>query len=436
MTASSRSGAGAGEPPRVSELQRILPRVPELLPFLDLMVQRSVPDPDRRWAGSGELGTVGERVVDTDGLLEVVSELGTAEAERLIALLTNAARIVEFAGQEDWETVVQLLGDQGSVEERGGRLAAAESWYVSAHRLARDMGSAEAPRLLRLAARMARSRGASGLAAERYEDAWRAARDLDLGDDVIVAAIGRGNVDIDCGRWAEARSWYERALERIGRVGDPRAERWQVLQNLAIVSREAGELQRARQLLEDARAEGDRLGDPAAAVEVENGFGQLSLAAGDPRGAELHFAAGFQAADSPVARVTIGVNLGEALVEQGRLLEAGECAREAEADAIAASVTAKLPEVYRLLARVSRERAEEEAFVFLEQALRIIRENDLPDYEEALTREAYGNLRVSEGNPEQGLPQLRRAGELYRAIGMEAAAERVLGQLPGQGGEA
>ena len=166
--------------------------------------------------------------------------------------------------------------------------------------------------------------------------------------------------------------------------------------------------------------------DPDAAVEVENGFGLLLLAVGDPRGAELHFAEALRSARTATARVTIGVNLGEALMEQGRSLEAGERARQAEAQALAASVTGKLPEVYRLLAKVARERAEGEAFVFLEQALDLIRERGLPSYEEALTHEAYGDLRLAEGDVSRGLPQLREAAEIFDRIGMDEAAARIL----------
>jgi tetratricopeptide (TPR) repeat protein len=193
-------------------------------------------------------------------------------------------------------------------------------------------------------------------------------------------------------------------------------------------------LEEARRLLEEARNEGARLGDPAALVEVENGFGQLFLAAGDPRGAELHFRAALRHATSPRARVAIGVNLGEALLEQGRTLEAAERAREAEAEALAGSVTGKLPEVYRLLARVGRDRAETEAFVFLEQALELIRERGLPSYEEALTREAYGNLRISEGDLDRGLPQLREASALFESIGMDERAATLLEAVSERGG--
>ena len=250
------------------------------------------------------------------------------------------------------------------------------------------------------------------------------------------SATGRGNVDVDRGRWDKARSWEERALERLGEPGDPRRERWQVMQNPAIVHRCTGDLEGARHLLERAREEGDRLQDPDAAVEVENGVGQLPLSLGDARGAEPHFLKALRAARTPTARVTIGVNLGEALLRQGRSPETGESAGQAEA--LAGSVSGKLPEVYRLLAQVAQvaqERAEGEAFIFLKQAFSLIRERELTSYEKALTREAYGDLRVAQGDLDRGLPQLRTAAEIYRRIGMGETATRLLETVLRHGGE-
>ena len=78
---------------------------------------------------------------------------------------------------------------------------------------------------------------------------------------------------------------------------------------------------------------------------------------------------------------------------------------------------------------MARERAEGEAFVFLERALDLIREQGLTSYEEALTLEAYGNLRFAEGDPERGEPQLRAAADIYRRIGRTEAANEILARV-------
>jgi hypothetical protein len=126
-----------------------------------------------------------------------------------------------------------------------------------------------------------------------------------------------------------------------------------------------------------------------------------------------------------MARLAIMVNLGEALLLQGRSLEAGEKAREAEAEALAGSVTHRLPEVYRLLARVAHERGEGEAFVLLERSLQLIGERGLPDYEAAVTRQALGELRLAQGELGLGLNELRTAADIFDRMGAAHTSARL-----------
>jgi tetratricopeptide (TPR) repeat protein len=402
-----------------------LPGVPELRSFIDLLVMRSVADPGRRWSGSGELGTVGDRLVEPSGLEEVTAQLEQEEAERLSRLFRRAGRIVEAVGRRDWDDVVGVLLEQGLADEALGRGKEAEAWFLAAHRTAKERGLVTSAKALRLAARAARQLGHLELAAERYEESWREAEAIGLEEDATVAAIGRGNVDVDRGAWSGAKSWYDRALLRIGQEGPPRRERWQIMQNLSIVARESGNLNEARSALERAQKEGGDMNDPDALVEVENGWGQLLLAEGDPRGAELHFLEALQSARTPTARLAVTVNLGEALLLQGRSLEAGEKAREAEAEALSGAVTHRLPEVYRLLAKVAHERGEGEAFVLLERALQLIGERGLPDYEAAVTREALGELRLAQGELWLGLNELAHAAEIFERMGAAHSSARV-----------
>jgi tetratricopeptide (TPR) repeat protein len=417
--------SGTGRPIRVSTLLAALPRGVALDALRDFVISKSRPDPDRRWASSGELGTVGDRIVDLSGLAGELSRLAKREAERVARLHTAAARAIEALQRGDAEEAYSRFIEQGEAEEGDGRTAEAEGWYLSAYGMARDAGIDRAPTALRLAARTARTMGHLESASERYEIAWREAEAMGSDEDRIVAATGRGNVAVDQGQWAEALDWYERGLSLLGISQTPRRERWQLLQNLAIVHRRSGRLKEAREFLSRAEKEAERMADPDAAVEIGNGWGQLVLAEGDPRGAELFFRRALEGASTSRARVTIQVNLGEALLLQRRALESGECAREAEAEAIGGSVIAKLPEVYRLLAAVVRARGENDAFVFLEQALALIRERRLPRFEEALTLEALGELHMAEGETERGTEELERASEIYRGIGMSEASERL-----------
>jgi len=407
------------EPLRVDRILEILPRTGELRPLLDLLVASSRPDPERRWSGSGELGTVGERVVDPGEVAEAASTVAKAEAERLAELYRRTARLVDALASDRREEVVALMLEQGESEEAADLPERAEAWYRAAYAFGRHIGSGRAPEALRKAARTARAGGALERAALDYEEAWREAGILEENDDRTVAAIGRGNVAVDRGRWDEADTWYRRALDLVGREGAPRPQRWQILQNLAIVRRRRGDLEGAREALVEAEREAEGWNDPDAAVEVANGWGQLLLAEGDPRAAELHFKRAREAATSPEARIAVAVNLGEALLAQGRILEAGEIAREAEADALASRSTRRLPEVYRLLASVARMREEGEAFVILERALRLVRERDPRPFEEAQTLEAYGKVRLERGEEDAGVHALEAAARIYDELGME-----------------
>jgi len=421
----TRPDSSPERPMRVSTVLAALPQGVALDALRDFVISKSRPDPNRRWASSGELGTVGDRLVELSGLGADLSRLAKREAERVARLHTAAAFAMEALQRGDAEEAFSHCIEQGEAEERDGRSAEAEGWYLSAYGIARDAGVNRASTALRLAARTARTLGRLEAASERYEIAWREAEAMGSEQDRIVAATGRGNVAVDQGQWSEALEWYHRALALLGERQVPRRERWQLLQNLGIVHRRSGRLKESREFLAQAEKEAARMDDPDAEVEIGNGWGQLLLSEGDPRGAELFFRRALAGASTPRARATIQVNLGEALLTQGRALEAGECAREAEAEAIAGGVMAKLPEVYRLLAAVMRARGETDSFVFLEQGLALIRDRGLPGYEEALTLEALGELHMAEGESERGEGELERAAEIYREIGMAAESERL-----------
>ena len=116
----TRSADSPALPARVSEILATLPSIPELRSFVDLLVTRSVADPERRWSGSGELGTVGDRLVDSAGLEEDTARLGPEEAERLSQLFLSAARVVAAIARRDSEGTLDALLQQGLSEESFG----------------------------------------------------------------------------------------------------------------------------------------------------------------------------------------------------------------------------------------------------------------------------------------------------------------------------
>ena len=142
------------------------------------------------------------------------------------------------------------------------------------------------------------------------------------------------------------------------------------------------------------------------------------MASGAFSEAEDHLRAGLSAATDARARVTIRLNLAEALLAQDRTLEATEEAREAERVALASGIVPKLPEVYRILGRIVSAEDNPDAFVFFERALDIVRERRLPAFEEALTLQAYAESEVRRGEEDSARELQERMTERYRALGM------------------
>jgi tetratricopeptide (TPR) repeat protein len=142
------------------------------------------------------------------------------------------------------------------------------------------------------------------------------------------------------------------------------------------------------------------------------------MASGAFSEAERHFRGGLSAATDARARVTIRLNLAEALLAQDRTLEATEEAREAEREALLSGIVPRLPEVYRILGRIVSAEDNPDAFVFFERALDIIRERRLPALEEALTLQAYAESEARRGEEDSARELRERMTQRYRALGM------------------
>lgn len=414
------------DPLRLERLLAVLPDAPELRPFVEELFATSRADRERRWAASGELGTAGSRLVDVRAFEVRARAWIDAEQGRLERRLRQIGVLSDALERSDPDTVVSSLLDESEALEGEGRSREAGRWADAAFRVALDTGHPRTAEALRRSARCARSVGDLATSARSYEEAFVRAQDAARWVDAVVAATGRGNVAVDQGRWREAEAWYERALGILD-AGDPqrvpaadgRALRWRVFQNLGITHRERGTLDDAERWYARAEAEAAGLDDPAAAVEIENGRGQLDLARGAVRSAELRFRRAIAAIQGDLSgeiRVVIRTNLGEALLLQGNTLDAASVVREAEAEALRGLHLRRLPPVYRLLARIAHSRGEAEAFVFVDRALEIVRDSELPALERALTLVVYADLREV-------------AGETEAAADARASADRIFEDL-------
>lgn len=418
---------------RVDEIAAILPELDELRPLLDRIYARATPDPDRAWSGSGELGTVGDRIVLADALDGSAEALADRVRDHLRGVYAAVAKAVRALADDAESEAAEAFLEAAELEERERHLSRAEAYARAAFRVVRgDREGRIRARCLRRLARTLRSQGRLQESAERYEDAYRIGAASRARRDAAVAAIGRGNVAIDRGRWSEAGRWYDRA-EALLAEEDPGVEQWHVELNRSIVAYRQKEFARSREHLDRAERLAAEVEDGSAPPVLQNARGRLLAAEGRIDEAAEQLERALDTAGTPLARVTVAVNLGECLLDRGQPLDAGELARDAERIALREGVIPKLPEVYRLLGSVARAQGHADAIVFFERALEIVRDRDLPAFERAQTLEEYGAMEAEAGRTGSARKMLEEAIRLYRELGMEEAADRTA-KVRGDGG--
>jgi tetratricopeptide (TPR) repeat protein len=416
-------GAGAG-------LTAGAPGGSATAPLLDAILAASRPDPTRRWAGSGELGTVGTRVLTPEALEEALARSLRAEAARHEARARTVVELSRALSRADAAAAVDLLLGAGEAAEVASQPHEAREWYRAARSMAIRFGTPRRTEALRREARAARGAGELGIAAARYREAWLEGRREGAWVDAVVAATGRGNVAIDRGAWGRARVWYEAALalarsERIAGEVRPGLS-WPLAQNLAIVAREEGRLDDAAEWLRrggawaEEAAAADPDDDGRWRLDLAHGWGQVALARGEVALAVARFREALAGPGPADSRIGVKGNLAAALLAGGRTLEAAEVAREAEAEALRHGAVGRLPELYRILARITRARGEGEPFLFLDHARALVRRHGLPMLEEAETLRLWAEFRREDGEEEAADEAVAQA---------EALAQRVTGAL-------
>jgi tetratricopeptide (TPR) repeat protein len=409
--------------PTFDDARALLPALDELRPVLDELVGTSVPDVDRTWSGSGVLGTAGTRLVDGAALEAELERLVAEEAAHLRETYRIAAEAVSALEAGAPADAARAFLRAFALEEGRDRPDRAEAWADAAVRVA-ETSRDDVLRSLALR-RRGRARRAMARYAEGERDYLRSfeiATSIDDRAGAAEAAIGAGNLVEDEARWDEAERWYRTALDGLDGSVDPRPEQWHANLNLHVVQRARGELEESLAALDEAARLAGLLDDPSAAMFVENARGQWHTARGDFGTAERHLRAALGVAVGTRARVTIRLNLAEALLQGGRALDAAEEARRAEREAIAGRTVGELPEVYRILGRVAAGEGNQDAFVFFERALELIEARDLPRIQRARTLEAYGEVERSVGDQERAEALLQEAELLYERLGVDRSA--------------
>ena len=408
------------KPLTYDDVRRILPSLDELRPVFDLLLATSIPDPERRWSGSGELETERARLVEGGTVAEHAEGLAERARTHAESLFSSIGAGLQALARGEHADAARAFLEAAALEERAGRADRALAWAEAAVRAGRD-GSDQRPvsRALRRCGRAAKALGRLPEAHALYQEGFQVATAVHDTQGAAEAAIGVGNVLEQQGRWEVSERWYRRALDLLGDGAEFAPERWQAMVNLHIVLRSSDALETSMPWLEAAEAEAARQGDRSATPFMENARGQLHLWAHEFAQAEARFRRGLDATAHPAARVTIRLNLAEALLAQGRLLDAAEEVREAERETLAGSVLPKLPEVYRLLGRIASAAGNPDAFVLFERALELGREWDLPALEEGLTLQAYAEAERARGEQETAGALMEQARERYRSLGIE-----------------
>lgn len=403
----------------IDSLRRLLPDVPELRPLLDAALRASVPDPDDAWTSAGEVSTVGTRRVDPAAIVRESARIASGHRRHLDAMYDVVAEVLSGKASGDGGSVVQALLRGAALEEAAGRTHETVAFATAAVDAARAHGE---PALTMLALRRhARARRAIGdleMASRLYEEALTGAGSVGDAEALAEAAIGAGNVEEQRGHWDEAEARYEQARSALEAVTPPTPAHWHVVLNLHIVHRSRGHVARSVEWLDRASALAEALPDPAAVPLLENARGQLAMAEDQPGRAEQHFVDALQAADGLWARATIRLNLAESHLARGRLLDAAEHARDAERDAIVGSLTAKLPEVYRMLGRVAAANGNPDGFVLFERSLALSAPTPGLTFERAQTLQAYAMAEQALDHAESAADLWIRALDAYRSLGI------------------
>jgi tetratricopeptide (TPR) repeat protein len=118
-----------------------------------------------------------------------------------------------------------------------------------------------------------------------------------------------------------------------------------------------------------------------------------------------------------VHRATVLSALADCLLAAGKPREAEAAARELERAALVHGLATLLPHAYRTLGGAARERGDEEAFVFYEQAMDLCRAPGAPPIELAHTLYEYARWEMAMGRAESAAARLEEALAIYRRLG-------------------
>lgn len=424
---------------KVDHALKALPEVDDVAHLREALLGASHEDAERAWSASEAYVTVDGRLVDAAALESQVAALAEKARARVEAVLRHSVAALRAVEDGDHASAARALVAAGEVEEAAGRLDAAAACYRQALALGRKPRDRRAEGLaLRRLARVARERGELDEALRLYLGGYEVAVAQRDAEGAVVGCQGVGNVYVDRGQWEQAREWYRRGLALAGEERPSRAL-WQLYANLAVVARRIGDLDASAEWLERAAAVVRALGDEAGTLPVENGRARLLEERGDHAAAEAAYRRSLEAEGPPAHRATVLSALADSLLAAGKPREAEAAARELERTALVHGLATLLPHAYRTLGGAARERGDEEAFVFYEQALDLSQAPGSPPIERAHTLAEYARWERVMGRAESAAARLEEALAIYRRLGTGpeiGRVERELARLRAQPGAA
>lgn len=423
----------SSRPLKIDAALKALPDAADLAPLRDALLGMARGDEGLGWADAEAYATVETRLADLAGAEALVPELAERLRARAEEVMRHTLRALHAVAAADYEEAARHLVAAGEVEERARRLDEAERCYERALELGRKPRDRRAEGLaLRRLGRVARTRGAWVRAERLYAQGYEVAQAQRDVEGSVVACQGLGNVAVDQGRWEVARAWYRRGLNLC--PPEPATAEFVHLANgMAVAERRRGDTDGAAEWLSRAGEVARTLRDEGLLGYLENGWGMLELARGTPQRAEAAFRDALARALDPFARVTVTLNLSDALLRQARLREAEAAAREAEAMALHDRAILDLPEAYRRLGAIAAARRDREGFVFYEQALEICREHHLPPFESAVTQHRYAAFEAALGDTASAAARLAEAVRMYGEAGAAVDAAAAAAELEGMG---
>ncbi len=398
----------------VRQLIDVLPDLAEFDALRQTLRRAAVEDSAEQWTGRASYSTVDRRVISLSSLASLTGE-AEAEVRGRIKRLYEAANVAFGAltgGRAD-EKVRQLVA-LGESAEATEHFRDAAAYYLLANGVVRTVADLALHALVqRRVARTALNIGDFARATHFYSRSLATAATAGDVAAEITATTGLGNVCTYQGRWADAETWYEKAVRLCGDAFV--RERAQLLINRSTAARERNQFAEARSFLEQAADKWKQL-LPLDRGGWYNNMGLLLLAEKEVADAEACFEKALEVDTGHFQRAMILDNLSEVALLRGATDQAEARCREAEQHAVEHGSPRGLGEVYNQLGKIAARRDDANGVAFFEKALETTRDRQYPLLVGEICYQ-YGMFRARMGEADHARALFTDALQLFAELG-------------------